>query len=177
MPMTILRIGAWIAALLVFGVSAQARVLVSFRHPEAYADAALRRDSAVKPTLGAIERHLQFLGDRYLPPEHVLKVEILDIDLAGRFEPGRSFAADVRVMGEANWPRIRLRYSVEDGGRVVARGEDTIRDLNYLDHRQGTVAYGELRYEKAMLDEWFLTRLSRIVLPDGSSLVSFPPDN
>jgi hypothetical protein len=177
MRMTILRIGAWIAALLVFGVSAQARVVVSFHHPEAYADAGLQRDSAVKPTLGAIERHLQFLGDRYLPADHVLKVEILDIDLAGRFEPGRPAAADVRIMTEANWPRIQLRYSVEDDGRVVARGEDTIRDLNYLDHRQGAVAYSELRYEKAMLDEWFLTRLSRIVLPDGSSLVSFPPDN
>jgi hypothetical protein len=168
------RLSGLLACVLMIGSfrAAQASVQVSFNHPERYSDAELRNGSAA-PVLRGIESHLTFLGDCYLAPDQVLKVEILDIDLAGRFEPGRPYAADVRVMRQVTWPRIRLRYALEDDAHVVARGEDTIRDLQYLRYRYNSMANDPLRYEKAMLNEWFLTRLGQIVLPDGSPLVSF----
>jgi hypothetical protein len=40
----------------------------------------------------------------------------------------------------------------------VANGDETISDINYL--MRASIAYSSdsLRYEKAMLDEWFRTR-------------------
>jgi hypothetical protein len=61
---------------------------VTFVDPGHYRDAAFQRDyQADDAVLKGIEQHLQHLGSRYLAPEQKLSVEILDIDLAGRFEP------------------------------------------------------------------------------------------
>ena len=68
--------------------TAQAAVEVSFDHPEQYADAETRRaasGSDLTPTLTAIESQFQYLGTRYLAADQQLKVEILDVDLAGRY--------------------------------------------------------------------------------------------
>lgn len=160
-----------------FAAAAQASVEVTFIAPGRYTDAEIRRASSdpsgLKPTLTGIENHLKTLGSRYLPADQVLKIEILDIDLAGRYEPGRPFAYDVRVMRETEWPRIKLRYTLENkAGAVLSQGEETIRDQNYLHHVSTYRAPDDLRYEKAMLDDWFQTRLA---LRPGAQAVSLQP--
>lgn len=97
--------------------------------------------------------HLEQLGAQ-LPHEQNLAIEILDIDLAGDVFP-KVAIRDVRVMkGMADWPRIKLRYRLEQGGQVLRSGEEELADPNY----QMTInsyrneMYG---YEKQMLDAWF----------------------
>jgi hypothetical protein len=170
----------WGLLLTVCGAAtAQAGTAVTFSHPERYTDAEIRRasvdPSGLKPTLSGLESHLQALGNRYLPPDQTLRIEVLDIDLAGRYEPGRPFAYDVRVMRETDWPRIALRYTLTNaGGSVLAQGEDTVRDMNYLHHVSAYRAPDELRYEKAMLDDWFQARFTR---KGDAQAVSLPLGN
>jgi hypothetical protein len=97
--------------------------------------------------------HLNMLSEK-LPAGQVLKVDFLDIDLAGDEFP-RVAVRDVRVLkGQADWPRLHLRYSVERDGQVVASGEAKLSDPNYL---MGANRYNRDLYshEKQMLHDWF----------------------
>lgn len=142
---------------------ARAAVDVTFVHPEHYSDAALRsgRAEASAALLDDIRRHLERLGARYLEPAQVLKVDVLDIDLAGRFEPWRPLSSDVRVMRAVDWPRIDVRYTLEEGGRILVHAQESIADLNYQMRPAARLSSDPLRYEKAMLDDWFRTRFAK----------------
>ena len=83
-----------------------------------------------------------------------LRIEVLDIDLAGRYEPWRSASQRVRILTDITWPRFKLRYALNQAGVTLREGEDTLTDLNYL---RRTAAFSEsdpLRYEKALLADW-----------------------
>lgn len=89
-----------------------------------------------------------------LPAGQHLKVEIVDIDLAGDVFP-RVAVQNVRVMkGRADWPRMHLRYTIEQNGAVIRSGDRQLSDANYLTspNRYSSEMYG---YEKEMLDDWF----------------------
>lgn len=78
----------FVSAFLATASPCLAAVEVVFLHPEAYSDASLYNGYGAKgqePALRGIREHLQRLGERYLKPGDSLKVEVLDIDLAGRF--------------------------------------------------------------------------------------------
>lgn len=104
-------------------------------------------------TLQSLTQHFEALGKR-LPDGQTLRVEVLDVNLAGEVWPRG--AHEVRVLrGRADWPRMTLRYTVLDGGRTVKTGEAQLADMNYLYGPQGPQQYGDLPYEKRMLDHWF----------------------
>ena len=104
-----------------------------------------------------LREHFNKLGGQ-LPPGQDLKVDVVDIDLAGRLEPNLRFGHDIRVMkGRTDWPTIALRYSIESQGKVLVSGDARIDDKSYLDHINRYSANESLRYEKRMLDEWFKT--------------------
>ena len=97
--------------------------------------------------------HVERLAEK-LPANQRLKVEFVDIDLAGDQFP-RVAIQDVRVLkGRADWPRMELRWSIEQDGAVVGGGESKLADPNYLmsTNRYNNEMYG---YEKEMLDDWF----------------------
>ncbi|WP_342119446.1 DUF3016 domain-containing protein [Pseudoduganella sp. OTU4001] len=97
--------------------------------------------------------HLSKLAGK-LPDGQVLKVDFLDIDLAGEEFP-RVAIRDVRVMkGQADWPRLHFRYSIEQDGRVISSGERKLANMAYLmtRNRYERDMYG---HEKQMLDDWF----------------------
>jgi hypothetical protein len=97
--------------------------------------------------------HLNLLSEK-LPTGQVLKVDFLDIDLAGDEFP-RVAVRDIRVLkGQADWPRMHLRYSIEQDGKIVGSGESKLSDPGYL---MGTNSYSRDLYghEKQMLDDWF----------------------
>ena len=86
-----------------------------------------------------------------------LAIEVLDVDLAGevRFPP----RGEVRVLrGAADWPRIRLRYTLDDASGRSAAAEETVSDPDYL--RNPLRSYSSLGYEKRMLEEWFRKRFA-----------------
>lgn len=97
--------------------------------------------------------HIKYLSQK-LPAGQELKIDFLDIDLAGDVFP-RVAVQNIRVMkGRADWPRLHLRYSVEQGGQVVKSGESKLSDPNYLLHHS---RYDNeiFSYEKQMLEDWF----------------------
>lgn len=143
---------------------ADAVVQVQFEDAEQYVDA--QRFGRSDVVLRGIEEHLQQLGNTYLPAEVVLKIDVLDFDLAGGRDPTRHRARDSRVLrGGSDWPGARLRYSLESDGQVLLRGEETLADMDYTLHLNTYPAGDPLRYEKRMLDDWFKARFVEHPLP------------
>ena len=143
-----------LAACALFPVVTTAAVTVTFTKPENYSDMPLSSWDR-EATLKVLQAHFEKLGSK-LPAGQDLKVEVLDIDLAGRIRPTFSYPHDIRVLrGMADWPMIQLRYSIESNGRVLKSGEERIADMNYMGHLNRYFSGESLRYEKAMLDDWF----------------------
>lgn len=152
-----------VVGLFAFMASASAaspNLTVTFIQPETYADAGYSRSFASDKDRAEVQRdieqHLQRLAERGLPAGESLKIEVLDIDLAGRFEPF-SFrtGSDVRIVRDITWPRMKLRYMLTRGGEVVVSKEEQLADLNYLMSINRYSSSDRLRYEKSMLDDWF----------------------
>lgn len=139
---------------------------LSFVDPEHYTDATYARaHGSERERLEVqrdLERHLRQLVERRLPTGRTLAVDVLDIDLAGHFEPFtfRS-AADIRIVRDVTWPRLKLRYVLAEGDRVLARGEEAISDPAFMMSAGRYSGTDRLRYEKALLDDWFERRISR----------------
>lgn len=147
----LLRLAA-LAALLASNTAALAATTVTYAPADQMTDVprwATDRESMET----SFREHLEKLAAK-LPAGQDLKVAFLDIDLAGDEFP-RVPVRDIRVMkGRADWPRLHVRYSIEQDGQVLRSGEDKLADPNYL---MGSNWYDHELYghEKQMLDEWF----------------------
>lgn len=152
--MPVLAAAASATALLVAAIPAAAAVSVQFVQPDDFTDVPrgqIERDHV----LDVLQRHFTALGAK-LPAGRNLKVEILDLDMAGRTDPGRRSMKDVRIVrDQADWPSMRVRYALEAGGNVLVRGEESVSDLNYRTPRADYRNDKELQYEKKMIDDWF----------------------
>ena len=138
---------------------------VTFVHPEGYADAAYGRASGGELERAEVQRdielHLQRLAERGLRMGQALRVEILEIDLAGQFEPFRFRpGSDVRIFRDVSWPRLGLRYTLTIGGQVAESREEQLTDMDYLGSFNRYSRSDRLRYEKALLDAWFEKRIA-----------------
>ena len=138
--------------------AAAGTVEVSFVNPASYIDAG-RAPWDKDANLQVLQRHLQSLGQRLLPANQVLKIELLDVDLAGDLQP-RIRGEDVRVLrGKADFPRIHLKYTLEADGVAHGSGTEWVTDLNYARGGLSTRHDADtLYYEKRMLDAWFKAR-------------------
>jgi hypothetical protein len=142
------------AALLATGaVHAAGTVQISFTDPEKFADV---RDRAyrVEDNVKALEKVLADAARPYVADGQTLKIEVLDVDLAGETRPGAR-SSDLRVLrGRADWPRITLRWSLEGDGPARS-GQAVVQDMNYLKRAPAPVYDTHLVYERRMLDDWF----------------------
>lgn len=149
----LLNTAVW-SALLLASAAAGAAVTVNFVKPENYPDmpfSPVDRDAVLKD----IGEHFTRLGVN-LPEGTDLRIDVLDLDLAGRLEPSRRGDRDLRVMrGGADWPRMTLHFSLESGGKVVNSGEAQLQDMDYQFHAKRVSDSDPLRYEKQMIDDWF----------------------
>jgi hypothetical protein len=160
-------LGFSLAAMLAIGTPAPASAAdlsVVFVDPVSFTDATYSRwftdDKARAAVLLGLEQHLQRLADRGLAAGDSLRIEVLDIRLAGGFEPFRSGSAGgVRILNEMTWPRMRLKYVLSRDGQVIASGQEQVMDMIYLARPNRYSTSDRLRYEKAMLDEWFDERI------------------
>lgn len=133
---------------------ASAAVSVAFSHPESYRDLPFAQTDR-EAVLKELGEHFAWLG-KELPAGQDLKVEVLELDMAGRIRPNFRGGQDLRVLrGGADWPQMVLRYSLESNGRVIASGEDKLSDMDYLGHINRYADGDSLRYEKRMIDDWF----------------------
>lgn len=133
---------------------ASAAVTVTFVQPESY------RDLPFSP----IDREhvLRDMGEHFaklekaLPPGQDLKIDVLDFDMAGRLVPNFRATQDLRVLrGGADWPHMKVRYTLSANGQVITSGEDQLSDMAYLDRINRYSDGDTLRYEKRMVDDWF----------------------
>ena len=152
--------------LIASGVASAATVSVTFVQPEKFTDAGHSRGRATQRELAELQQqmqqHLQLLADRKLAASDTLQVEVLDIDLAGDFQPLRwASLSDVRVVRDIASPRITLRYTVKLGDRVVTGPEEQLSDMNFLWGHNRYSSGDRLRYEKPMLDRWFEQRFAK----------------
>lgn len=138
---------------------AAGRAEVTFVDPARYADAGAwgpDRDA----NLAQLEVHVQRLASKYLAPGQTLKLEFLDVDLAGSARPWKGSGIDLRVLrGRADWPRLTLRYSLEEADGGARNGTESISDLNYLGRLGARTSVEPLTYEKRLLDDWFQARI------------------
>jgi hypothetical protein len=144
-----------------------AAVTVSYGDPDLFTDAG-DRNSDPRNVMLAIERHLKQLGDRYLPAQSNLKIEVLDLDRAGR--PYMNLPTEIRIItGRADMPCIELSYTLESDHAAVQSGRERVCDPDYL--RALEPRYDEhdpLVYEKRMLEQWFRQRFTKAV-PTGAA--------
>ena len=133
---------------------------VRFVEPDKFMDAGHGHDLA--KTQLVLAEHFKQLAGKVLPASQSLEIDVLDIDLAGEVRPWRQVWPETRVMrGAADWPRMTVRFTLRDGDRIVAQGEDRISDMNYLQGTRPTQLGSSepLPYEKRMVTSWFSDRL------------------
>ena len=162
MPMRKLKCAALAAVIgAIWPAIALAEVKVNFIDPERYTDANLRQRygrSANEPAMREIETYLWRLGEAYLQPGDKLTIDVLDVDLAGRFEPWQFNYRDVRFMRQFTWPSIKVRYRLERGSAVSQVVEETVADRGYLTFLTTRDYSNIMPYEKVMLERWFWFR-------------------
>lgn len=148
------RIAFVLASIVAAGTASAGTAKVSFIQPERFADAGYNeRDRDANLTL--LSRHFERLA-RGLPANQVLKVDVLDVDLAGELPTGR-VASHIRIVrGRADFPRMHLRYALEEDGRVLRSGDEWVQDLDYTFGAVEPLRSTQpLYYDKRMLNTWF----------------------
>jgi len=139
--------------------AATPNVEVNYIQPDKFRDASLRGDGyergADEYVMKQLRSYLQSLGTRYLQPGQTLRIDIKDIDLAGRYEPWQMNANSVRFMRDITWPSIDLHYSLQQQGSVLKEADARVDDKFYLSRPGRMGASDNLFAEKAMLKDWF----------------------
>ncbi|KKO65651.1 hypothetical protein VM94_00687 [Janthinobacterium sp. KBS0711] len=127
---------------------------VHFSKPDQFTDVPFdphEREDVLKE----LTRHFEKLGTA-LPPGQTLKIDVTDVDLAGRENPSLRAGQDIRVMnGRVDWPRLRLHYVLEQDGKVISSGNAALSDMSYLSRINPYFSTEKLRYEKLMIDDWY----------------------
>lgn len=143
---------------------AKKNVLVQFDQPEKFTDVrhtSFKSDKPEQAYLDTLKEHLEQRAPRYLADDQTLSITFTDIDMAGDFEPWRGSDYDhVRVVKDIYPPRLNFTYKVTDAsGAVVKEGSEKLIELGFQIHGSPVNSQDNLRYEKAMLDNWLRDRL------------------
>ncbi len=146
------------ALLLSAGAASAGPATVTFANPEQFADMPIGVSERAQ-VLADLTEHFGALAAK-LPAGQELKVEVRDVDLAGRVWPHVSSwgSRDLRVLnGGADWPHIKFHYAISQDGKVLKEGVENVKNMDYLWRLNHYSSGDPLRYEKQMLDGWFKT--------------------
>ncbi len=131
---------------------------IEYADPEKFSDVGdsySGSNKAARATyLEELRRHIQWRASHLLADGQNLTVTIIDVDMAGSFEPWRPLMNDVRIVRDSYPPRIDLYFQLTDAdGAVVKDGKRELRDMAFL---MTTIMYHNdpLRHEKTLLDGW-----------------------
>lgn len=101
-----------------------------------------------------IGRHFDKMARMTLPEGVTLKVNVVDLDLAGYVYP---LAA--RQLSSSDEPKIKFEYQVLDGNRVIQSDLVELADPKYLFRVKMGKRSESYRFEKRMITEWFKKEL------------------
>jgi hypothetical protein len=164
MTENVMRKSAFITAFIVvlsLTVSpANAAIRVSFISPERYHDEDFRNASTREGIVLEFRKFFDRLDSQYIKTGETLDVEVLDIDLAGEYEPWRPSLNNVRILRDITPPSFKLRYTLRRGKVVLMKNEETITDMNYLSDISAHNSTERFAYEKNMLRDWFRRRFA-----------------
>lgn len=146
-------------------VAKEGPVRVEFVNPEKFSDVNDRQFASrpdKNPNLHAIRKHAEERAARYLGAGQTLRLEFLDIDLAGDHRPQQSpQLSDVRLVTRLYPPRMHLRFELKDAqGQLIDSGEAKLSDLAF-DTRSAGLGSEPLRYDMRMLDDWLRKQFRR----------------
>jgi hypothetical protein len=150
---------SFIAAVLAAGAAHAGTVTVNFVEPGKYYDLGFNEASRAD-SLEALNQSFARLAGR-LPANATLKVDVLDVDLAGKIVPHGTTRGpyDVRIARSTDWPRMHLRYELVVDGVVRSSGNEWIKSQDFLSD-----FYRPLRAEQLMVARWFDDRFAANVL-------------
>ena len=153
------RIAALFIAALFASAAAQASVTVEYGNPDRFTDAGDRNSDPVK-IMKALADYMKQVGDRVVPAGTDVRIEVLDLDRAGR--PRMNLPTEIRVMtGRADPPCMDVRYTVTTGGQASEPRKEHVCDLNYFRPLgPGDSQNDPLIYEKRMVAEWMRQRFA-----------------
>jgi hypothetical protein len=138
------------------------RVTVTWVNPKEFTD--------VKPTNGISSRFRNHTMESLyeyvdklaqdLPQGQKLKLNVTDLDLAGRVWPGHiagfDTSSDVRLVKDIEIPRMNFSYElVDSSGSVVKSGEIKLKDMSFMSRSNLIRKSDSLKYEKNMFRQWF----------------------
>jgi hypothetical protein len=153
-----LKFSALTCSLLLAGLAQAGTLEFSSADVDGFSDAGrgrVEREAHVQE----LARHLQRLAAQGLPANQALKVELLDVDLAGTVRPSSRTGQELRIVrGGADWPKLSLRYTLSRDGQVLRSGEDSLSDLNYSQRGGFGSGSQSLQSEKRLLADWFDSR-------------------
>lgn len=111
-------------------------------------------DAGRQGLLNRLQRYLDERAGPRLAAGTRLEVTLLDVDMAGEFEPNAR-GEQVRIVRDLYSPRIELSYRILDGGgKALCEGRRSLTDPNFLRHANIADSNDALRHEKALLDDW-----------------------
>ncbi|GAB2869327.1 hypothetical protein GCM10027277_43160 [Pseudoduganella ginsengisoli] len=134
--------------------AAHAGATVTYIEPDKFIDVPLSPIDRER-VLKELTQHFEQLG-KQLPAGQDVKIEVTEVDLAGRIEHTRRTGNEIRLLtGGADWPRMHLRYTLTQDGKVINSGEADLASMNYLSEMNQYGGGESLRHEKHMIDDWF----------------------
>src|ERR1700680_3411279 len=136
------------AAIMFMALPLHAAVTVSYGDPDRFTDAGDSNNDPRQVML-TLERHLKELGDRYLPPQSNLKIEVLDLDRAGR--PRMNLPTEIRIVNG------KVDSKVAQSRRERVCDPDFLRPMDSSKYSE----HDPLVYEKRMLEQWFRERFAK----------------
>jgi Protein of unknown function (DUF3016) len=143
------------AAMASLSAHADGTVEVSFVKPEQFADVRSTYQRVDDGFLKALATHFQSAAAPHVPDGQTLRIEVLDVDLAGEIRPRFAASYDVRVVGlGADWPRLKFRYSMSSASGAAELAEVQLSDMAYNFRSTGRYSKETLSYERRMIDEW-----------------------
>ena len=132
-----------------------ANVEMTWTEPDKYRDirpGEQNRKHFEKRVFKHFTEHFEKLAKR-LPDNYTLKVNVMDIDLAGDVNHGG--IRQIRVVKDLYFPRMKFSYQLVEGNKVIASDDVNVKDMSFLQSSRLRYEHKAFGYEKKMLDDWF----------------------
>ncbi|MGI5309044.1 DUF3016 domain-containing protein [Rheinheimera sp. WS51] len=140
-----------------------AEVEVTWQKPEKFTDIRPANESKIKYQQRVLKHFDGFFSDlaAKLPEEYRWHITVTDFDLAGDIDPFISGTGqELRIIKDIYSPAIQFSHTViNKHGEQIVNQEEKLRDMGFMQSLRGFRDNDEFRYEKQMIEQWFIRDL------------------